>query len=103
MRKNILMGAALGTLLVLGSAGGAFAGENNGNGDPTQGPLHANSFCSFSGLQDGAEGGTAGPGNVQNWGHTKDIPGVVTVRGASDVFVPGVGDWGCNAHLHPNQ
>jgi hypothetical protein len=102
MRKNILLGAALGALLILGSAGGAFAGEKGGNGEYTQGPLHAKSACSYSGLEDGAEGGTPGPGNVQNWGHTKDVPGVSTTRGASDVYVPGIGEWGCNAHLHPN-
>ncbi len=30
----------------------AFAGENTGNGKPTQGPAHANSICVFSGQND---------------------------------------------------
>jgi hypothetical protein len=30
----------------------AFAGENTGNGKPTQGPTHANSICVFSGQND---------------------------------------------------
>ena len=81
MRKNILLGMAVGAVLVFGSAGGAFAGENGGNGQPTGGPSHANSPCTYSGLEDGAEARRhAGPGNVQNWGHTKDS----AVRGQLD-------------------
>ena len=34
------------------SAAPAFAGENTGNGKPTQGPTHANSICVFSGQND---------------------------------------------------
>jgi hypothetical protein len=34
------------------TAAPAFAGENTGNGKPTQGPAHANSICVFSGQND---------------------------------------------------
>jgi hypothetical protein len=34
------------------TAAPAFAGENTGNGKPTQGPTHANSICVFSGQND---------------------------------------------------
>jgi hypothetical protein len=62
----------------------------------------------YSGLEDGSEPGTtAGPGNVQNWGHAKGEPGVVSVRGAAEVEVefeiaPGVFvsfTTGCNPHV----
>ena len=99
MRKNILLGVAVGAVLVFGSAGGAFAGEIGGHGQDTGGPSHANSPCTFSGLEDGAEGGDAGPGNVQNWGHTKDIEGVVSTHGASSAMTP-EGVWGCNGHTY---
>jgi hypothetical protein len=75
MRK-ILAGAAL-ALIVSGAGGTAFAGEVNGNGDPTPvarpevgGRLVASSECAFSGLEDGEEDptGPSGPGVTQNWG-----------------------------------
>jgi hypothetical protein len=73
--RKFIAGAAL-ALTVIGAGGPAFAGEitGSGKGGPnkdgipaaTQG--HANSICAFSGLEDGSEGGEAGPGNTQNWG-----------------------------------
>ena len=108
MRKNILLGMAVGAVFVLGSGGGAFAGEVNGHGDLTPGGDKARSACVYSGLQDGAEPGTtAGPGNVQNWGHQKKATGFITtesVRGAAEVLVTIHNDdgttftftWGCN-------
>lgn len=78
MRKFIA-GAAL-ALTVFGAGGTAFAGEVNGNGDPT--PIdnfgHAQSICAFSGLNDDPSGrdpitGVVIPlevGFTQNWGHT---------------------------------
>ena len=102
MRKKILLGMAVGAVLVLGSASGAFAGEVNGKGDPNAGPKHANSICVYSGLEDGSEGGAPGPGNPpQNWGHSKDAFYVVGGNGAAKVEFLG-GEWGgCNAHLYP--
>ena len=103
MRKNILLGVAVGAVLILGSAGGAFAGERGGNGELTQGPPHANSPCSWSGLEDGEEGGEGGPGITQNWGQIpqelrKDVS--LRGRGAADVVIPGEGAWGCTANRH---
>lgn len=95
MRKNILLGAAVGAVLVFGSAGGAFAGEIGGHGQDTHGPANSNSPCAFSGLQDEP----FNPGTVQNWGHTKDVEGVVSTHGASSALTP-EGVWGCNAHTY---
>jgi hypothetical protein len=55
------------------NASAAFAGENTGTGEDTQGPARANSICVFSGLEDGEEfGQPAGPGALpQNWGHVQ--------------------------------
>jgi hypothetical protein len=60
--RRYLMAAVLAALMVMGSAGAAFAGEVKGPpGDPdnpvestnvTAGPYHANSYCVFSGLND---------------------------------------------------
>lgn len=80
----------------------AFAGELTGGGKPI--PVNAKSACAFSGLED-FDGAGVDPGVVQNWGHTKDAPVVVSApRGASDVTLNfGGGDFqeGCNANLYP--
>ncbi|SFS00005.1 hypothetical protein SAMN04487846_1332 [Microbacterium sp. cf046] len=97
--KKTLVGAAICAALIFGSSGAAFAGEVNGNGDPTGGPGHARSLCVYSGLEDGEEGGEAGPGNVQNWGHVpQELRKQWSSRGASYVSVPGEGNVGCNPH-----
>jgi len=44
--------------------GAAFAGEVNGNGDPTAAPEHANSICAYSGQNDG----NPPPGRTQSFG-----------------------------------
>ena len=54
MSKKSLLATALGAVcLAVVGAGSAFAGEVNGNGDPTGAPAHANSICAFSGQNDG--------------------------------------------------
>jgi hypothetical protein len=93
MRK-FLMTAVLAMAMVVGTAGVASAGEVTGNGKPTGAPANSNSICSFSGLEDGSEPGTtAGPGNVQNWGHIpKDVR----------AFLRTIGEYpgrACNGHL----
>jgi hypothetical protein len=109
--KKTLVGAAVCAVLILGSGGAAFAGEVNGNGDPTRGGDNARSACVYSGLEDGAEDPTApsGPGVVQNWGHAKNATGPITaesVRGAAEVLVTVQSPegsftftWGCNPHV----
>ncbi|WP_442575138.1 hypothetical protein ACSBPH_15105 [Microbacterium sp. F51-2R] len=103
MRKKLMLGIAVGTMLALGGAGGAFAGEIGGNGQETQGPSHANSACVYSGLEDGSEGGPSGPGVTQNWGQIpQELRKAWSTRGASQVNTP-FGEEGCNAHLYPSK
>ena len=108
LRKSRLAAALCAVAIVGLSAGPAFAGEVTGNGKASQGAVNGNSPCAFSGLddQDPATGGSGvvQPGEVQNWGHTKGTPAVISApRGASDLIVDFGGgnfEWGCNAHLH---
>jgi hypothetical protein len=108
MLRKAIVATAVCTVVLLGGTASAFAGEVTGNGKPTQGPANANSPCAFSGLNDQSpeEGGSGvvQPGEVQNWGHTKGTPAVVSAtRGASDLIVNfggGSFEYGCNAHLH---
>jgi hypothetical protein len=74
----------------------AFAGEFDGNGEPTNGPANANSPCVFSGLEDEP----FQPGTTQSWGQIVSAAGG-HLGGANSQFVPEVGGlWGCNAHLY---
>ncbi len=104
MRRKIMLGIAVGAILALGSAGGAFAGEYNANGEATGARSNANSPCSFSGLEDQeSDGSGVLRGVVQNWGHFdlaphKDIS--LHGGGASEVYLEGFGEWGCNGHTH---
>jgi len=68
MRKTAVVAAIV--LAGVGVGGTAFAGEVDGNGNETPIKGHiASSICSFSGLDDGSEGGIGGPGQPpQNWG-----------------------------------
>src|SRR5204862_6738894 len=92
------------------SAGAGFAGEVSGNGQYIAGseaaPLHGNSPCSYSGLNDNYILGnllTDADGNLipdadgfiqnQNWGHLKQVTGLT--GGANDVPAA---HWGCNGH-----
>jgi len=107
MKKYLLAAAIVAAVAGL-TPSAAFAGEVTGNGKAAQGAVNANSPCAFSGLndQDPAEGGSGvvQPGEVQNWGHTRGTPAVISApRGASDVIVDFGGgnfEWGCNGHLH---
>ena len=101
--KKALVGAAICAALIFGSSGAAFAGENNGNGDPTGAPDHARSLCVYSGLEDGDGGGPSGPGVTQNWGQIpQELRKAWSTRGAAVVSTP-FGEEGCNAHLYPNK
>jgi hypothetical protein len=66
------LGAAVAvTAVVLGlSAGAVLAGEVTGTGKALE-PLHANSICAYSGLNDDPEGldpGNGPPGRTQSYG-----------------------------------
>lgn len=106
MKKKYLFAAAIAAAIAGLTPSAAFAGEVTGSGKTKT--INANSPCAFSGLddQDPADGGSGvvQPGEVQNWGHTKGSPVVVSApRGASDVTLNfGGGDfaWGCNGTLY---
>ena len=99
MRK-IAAALGLGLALALGGAGTAFAGEVTGNGKATGAPAHANSECSFSGLEDGTDippGAPSGPGTTQNWGQIpKADRDFLTSIGVSPSTL-------CNGHLSPRK
>ena len=103
MRRRILLGIVVGTVIALGSAGGAFAGEVGGSGKATPAGENARSLCAFSGLEDFDGTQAPDPGVVQNWGHIpKEARKMFSDRGASVVVTP-FGEEGCNAHLYPNK
>ena len=101
-----MIGIGLGaTVLSIGGAGVASAGEVTGNGQAVT--VHAKSACAFSGLEDWVssdpqpDGGIDdSPGVVQNWGHVKRAFGLT--GGANSVQTP-FGEEGCNAHLSPHK
>jgi hypothetical protein len=98
MRTRSILAAGVGVAaLVIGGSGPALAGEITGNGKPTQGPAHANSICSFSGLEDGDGHGFPGPGGAppQNWGHSKQLYGATPAERKASGFQPGDS---CNGH-----
>lgn len=111
--RRLLLVAAFAALMVMASAP-AFAGEvtGSGKGGPSKDGIpgavgNGRSACLYSGLEDGGDypGQPAGPGVVQNWGHTKDAPIVLDSRGASWVlldftaFGGGIVEEGCNPHV----
>jgi hypothetical protein len=78
MRLRTAAATVFATAILLGGAAStASAGEINGKGLPVGGEGlgtdHANSICSFSGLEDGDGAGFPGPGGAppQNWGHVQ--------------------------------
>lgn len=103
MRRSIFLGVAVGTVIVLGSAGGAFAGEIGGSGKDTPAGDKARSACAFSGLEDYDNTQPPTPGVVQNWGHIpQEARKMFSTRGASQVSTP-FGEEGCNASMYPNK
>ena len=111
-RSTVALLAALMVMAMTLGASAAFAGEVTGSGqggpdgDGVPGAVgNAASNCLYSGLEDEP----IEPGTVQNWGHTKDAPVVVSApRGASQVLLNFTGDPekypeatfedGCNPH-----
>src|SRR5829696_6517894 len=98
--RTIMIGTAAAGAALIFAAGPASAGEVNGNGDPTQGPNHANSICVFSGLEDGEENPNVfGPGAPpQNWGHVQQAEraaGATPADLKASGFQPGDS---CNGH-----
>jgi len=87
MHKKSLLGVAACTLALagLGTAPAYAAGQTE------RGPEHANSMCSFSGLNDDPLD-PYDPGRVQNYGKI--------VKSGGKQFAPGPGLL-CNGHLFP--
>lgn len=92
MRRTLLSATCAIALLSVG-AGTVAAGEITGNGTILQ-PLHANSECAFSGLDDADDDGFV---RTQNWGQlsmeTRDF---LRSIGVSPENL-------CNGHLNPLQ
>ena len=87
MRKKSLLGAALCTAALIGmQSAPAFAA-----GQVERGPEHANSICSFSGLNDVPNDPVEG-GRVQSYGQ------IVAAGHKAAVPSPGLL---CNGHLFP--
>jgi hypothetical protein len=97
MRIRSVVAASFVAGAIISLAGPAMAGEITGSGKPTQGPAHAHSICSFSGLEDGDGLGFPGPGGAppQNWGHSKQYFGSTPAERKASGFQPGDS---CNGH-----
>ncbi len=94
MRRPILL-VTLALVLAV-SAAPALAQGRPGDvprGQVERGPEHANSICSFSGLNDEPDDPDEG-GQVQSYGQI--------VRAGFKAFVPSPGE-ACNGHLNPLQ
>ena len=87
MHKKSLLGAAVCTLALMGMA----TAPASAAGQVERGPEHANSICSFSGLNDHPDDPFEG-GRVQSYGQ-------IVKAGFKD-FAPSPGEF-CNGHLFP--
>jgi len=90
MAKKSLLASIAALAILWASAGLVAAGEITGNGKDLK-PLHANSECAFSGLDDADDDGFD---HTQSWGRIpKADREFLTSIGVS----PGIA---CNGHLH---
>ena len=80
--SRIAAAAAVATLAIGLTAGSVFAGEVTGSGKTLE-PLHANSICAYSGLNDKVAGEGDLTSRVQSWGQD--------VRAAAKQGVHGLG------------
>ena len=87
MHKKSLLGAAVCTLALMGMT----TAPASAAGQVERGPDHANSICSFSGLNDVPDDPVEG-GRVQSYGQI--------VKAGGKAFVPSPGML-CNGHLFP--
>ena len=103
MRRRILLGVAVGAVIALGSAGGAFAGARGGDGPEPPAGAQAPAAGAVAGLQDMDFEAPVDPGVVQNWGHIpREVRKMFSDRGAAVVESP-FGEDGCNANMFPNK
>jgi hypothetical protein len=99
-RRAVGAAAALAAAAVAVSASPAFAGEVNGNGDPTPIRTQANSICAFSGQNDGNPPPGRTAAHVQSWGQ---IP---KAGPEGRDFLTSIGSnpgQACNGHLNPRK
>ena len=90
MKRTLVSAVCAITLLGVGASAVA-AGEITGNGKILQ-PLHANSECAFSGLDDADNDGFT---HTQNWGSlSQDARAFLTSIGVTPALM-------CNGHLNP--
>ena len=93
MHKKSLLGAAVCTLALVGSV----AAPATAAGQSERGPEHANSICSFSGLNDEPDDPVEG-GRVQSYGQIIKSPDY------DPAFFKMIGEhpgMACNGHLLP--
>jgi hypothetical protein len=65
----VVAGVSIGGTAFAGEVTGSGKGGPSGDGTTPVGSYQAGSICSFSGLDDGSEGGIGGPGQPpQSWG-----------------------------------
>jgi len=89
--KHLLVVPAL-TIAAMAFAGPASAAPNGPQGKIEQGPQHANSFCSYSGLNDTSES------QVQSFGQLVRVAGQAALKAEGEH--PSLG---CNGHDVPLQ
>ena len=103
MRRRILLGVAVGAVIALGSAGGAFAGARRGAGPDTPPGAKARAASAGSRREGKDVEAPVDPGVVQNWGHIpREVRKMFSDRGAAVVESP-FGEDGCNANMFPNK
>ncbi|ELT46192.1 hypothetical protein ACJJV6_14450 [Arthrobacter nitrophenolicus] len=94
MHKKSLLGAAVCTLALVGSV----AAPATAAGQSERGPEHANSICSFSGLNDDPNEEYPFGGRVQSYGQLIKLPEFDPAFAKSIGEHPGMA---CNGHLMP--
>jgi hypothetical protein len=90
MKRFVLMVTVALVMAALAAAPALAQGTPQGQVE--RGPEHANSICSFSGLNDEPEAEFPEGGQVQSYGQL--------VSQGLKAFVPSPGEY-CNAHLYP--
>jgi hypothetical protein len=96
MHKKSLLGAAVCTLALIGTV----ASPATAAGQSERGPDHANSICSFSGLNDDPNEEYPFGGRVQSFGQLIKLPEFDPAFAKSIGEHPGMA---CNGHLVPWQ
>ena len=99
VKKKLLAGAVFAAV-ILGASGNAALAQGNPQGQVEQGPQHANSICSFSGLNDTPNAEFPEGGQTQSYGQLVSKFAKLGIHANAEPgrAAPGIG---CNAHLYP--